>query len=347
MIAARLHRYHDPLQVESIAEPKITGPHDVIVKIGGAGLCRTDLHVQEGQWAEKSNVELPYVLGHENAGWVEEIGSAVTNVAVGDTVIVHPLVTCGLCRPCRAGDDVHCENNLFPGISVDGGFADLLKTTARSVVKLDPILHPRDIAALADAGLTAYHAVKKAAALLYPGTRAVVIGAGGLGHIGVQVLRALTTAEIIVIDPSEEALALAGELGADRTVKVDGSKHVDTIMELTDGRGAEAIIDFVGERGAIEDGVAMLREAGSYFVIGYGENINVPTIDIISREINFIGNLVGSYNDLAELMVLTAQGKVTLHTSAYPLDAVNDAMADLDNGRLHGRGILIPAGAAA
>ncbi|HEY4096679.1 MAG TPA: NAD(P)-dependent alcohol dehydrogenase [Baekduia sp.] len=347
MIAARLHRYHDPLQVESIAEPKITGPHDVIVKIGGAGLCRTDLHVQEGQWAEKSNVELPYVLGHENAGWVEEIGSAVTNVAVGDTVIVHPLVTCGLCRPCRAGDDVHCENNLFPGISVDGGFADLLKTTARSVVKLDPILHPRDIAALADAGLTAYHAVKKAAALLYPGTRAVVIGAGGLGHIGVQVLRALTPAEIIVIDPSEEALALAGELGADRTVKVDGSKHVDTIMELTDGRGAEAIIDFVGERGAIEDGVAMLREAGSYFVIGYGENINVPTIDIISREINFIGNLVGSYNDLAELMVLTAQGKVTLHTSAYPLDAVNDAMADLDNGRLHGRGILIPAGAAA
>jgi NAD+-dependent secondary alcohol dehydrogenase Adh1 len=347
MIAARLHRYHDPLQVESIAEPTITGPHDVIVKIGGAGLCRTDLHVQEGQWAEKSNVELPYVLGHENAGWVEEIGSAVTNVAIGDTVIVHPLVTCGLCRACRAGDDVHCENNLFPGISVDGGFADLLKTTARSVVKLDPVLHPRDIAALADAGLTAYHAVKKAAALLYPGTRAVVIGAGGLGHIGVQVLRALTPAEIIVIDPSDEALALAGELGADRTVKVDGTKHVDTIMELTDGKGAEAIIDFVGERGAIEDGVTMLRDAGSYFVIGYGENINVPTIDIISREINFIGNLVGSYNDLAELMVLTAQGKVTLHTSAYPLDAVNDAMADLDNGRLHGRGILIPAGAAA
>ena len=101
---------------------------------------------------------------------------------------------------------------------------------------------------------------------------------------------------------------------------------------MTDGKGAEAIIDFVGEHGAIEDGVAMLREAGSYFVIGYGENINVPTIDIISREINFIGNLVGSYNDLAELMTLTAQGKVTLHTSAYPLEAVNDAMADLDGG---------------
>ena len=121
----------------------------------------------------------------------------------------------------------------------------------------------------------------------------------------------------------------------------EGRKHVDTVLEMTDGKGAEAIIDFVGEKGAIEDGVAMLRDAGNYYVIGYGENINVPTIDIISREISFIGNLVGSYNDLADLMTLTAQGKVTLHTSTYPLDAVNDAMADLDQGRLQGRGILI------
>jgi NAD+-dependent secondary alcohol dehydrogenase Adh1 len=344
MKAARLHRYHDPLRVEEVDEPRVTGPHDVIVRIGGAGLCRTDLHIQEGQWAEKSGVKLPYTPGHENAGWVHEVGSAVTNVAPGDTVILHPLVTCGLCRACRAGDDVHCVNNAFPGISVDGGFADFLKTTARSVVKLQPTLHPKDIAALADAGLTAYHAIRKAVPLLYPGTTAVVIGAGGLGHIGIQCLRALTPAEIVVVDPSERALALAGELGADHTVQADGTQ-VDTVLELTDGAGAEVIIDFVGEKGAIEDGVAMLRQAGSYFVIGYGENVNVPTIDIISREINFIGNLVGSYNDLDELMTLTAQGKVQLHTSAYPLDAVNDAMADLDNGRLRGRGILIPAGA--
>jgi NAD+-dependent secondary alcohol dehydrogenase Adh1 len=345
MKAARLHRYHDPLHVEELQEPTVTGPHDVIVRIGGAGLCRTDLHIQEGQWAEKSGVTLPYTPGHENAGWVHEVGSAVENVAPGDTVILHPLSTCGLCRACRAGDDVHCINNTFPGISADGGFADLLKTTARSVVKLEPSLHPRDIAALADAGLTAYHAVRKAAPLLYPGTTAVVIGAGGLGHIGIQCLRALTPAKIVVVDPSERALALAGELGADHTVRVDG-KHVDTVLEMTDGAGAEVVIDFVGEKGAIDDGVAMLRQAGSYFVIGYGENINVPTIDIISREINFIGNLVGSYNDLAELMTLTAQGRVSLHTSVYPLEAINDAMADLDNGRLQGRGILIPAGAA-
>jgi NAD+-dependent secondary alcohol dehydrogenase Adh1 len=344
MRAARLHRYHERLRVEEVDEPRITGPHDVIVRIGGAGVCRTDLHIQEGQWAEKSGVQLPYVPGHENAGWVHEVGSAVTNVAPGDTVIVHPLVTCGLCRACRSGDDVHCVSSSFPGISVDGGFAELLKTTARAVVKLEPTLHPRDIAALADAGLTAYHAIKKALPLLHPGTTAVVIGAGGLGHIGIQCLNALTPAEIVVIDPSEQALALAGELGADATVRADG-KQVDAVLELTDGAGAEVVIDFVGENGAIADGVAMLRQAGSYFVIGYGENIDVPTIDIISREINFIGNLVGSYNDLDELMTLAAQGKVSLHTSVYPLEAVVDAMADLNHGRLQGRGVLVPAGA--
>ncbi len=342
MKAARLHAYHEPLKLEEIDEPKITGPLDVIVRMGAAGLCRTDLHIQEGQWAEKSQVVLPYTPGHENAGWIHEIGSGVTNVAVGDTVIVHPFIACGLCGPCRRGNDMHCLNGSFPGINRDGGFANFLQTSARSVVKLAPTLEPKDIAALADAGLTAIHAVKKAIPVLEPGTTAVVIGAGGLGHIGIQCLKAMTSAQIIVVDPSEKALALAGELGADHTVKVEGSKHVDMVKEMTDGLGAEAIIDFVGEKGAIEDGIAMVRDGGYYYVIGYGENINIPTIDVISREISFIGNLVGTYADLEELMTLTAQGQVTLHTSTYPLDAINDAMADLDGGRLQGRGILIP-----
>src|SRR6266480_3357088 len=252
MKAVRLHRYEELPQVEEVTEPKMTGPLDVIVRIGGAGLCRTDLHIIEGQWKEKSGVTLPYTLGHENAGWVHGIGSAVSNVAVGDTVIVHPLITCGLCRACRAGDDMHCANNAFPGVSVDGGMANFLKTTARAVVKLDPSLAPKDIAALADAGLTAYHAVKKASVHLYPGTKAVVIGAGGLGHIGIQCLKALTPAEIIVIDRSPQALELTGSWGADYTVVADGS-HVAKVLDITDGYGAEAVIDFVGEAGAEHD----------------------------------------------------------------------------------------------
>src|ERR1700760_3590800 len=344
MKVARLHHYREALKVDEVDEPKITGPLDVVVRIGAAGLCRTDLHIQEGQWEEKSGVQLPYTPGHENAGWVHAVGSAVTNVEVGDTVIVHPFISCGLCEPCRRGDDMHCINGSFPGINRGGGVAGFLLDSGRPVGKLGPGLEPKDIAALADAGLTAIHAVKKAIPVLGAGTHAVVIGAGGLGHIGIQCLKAYTPAEIIVIDPSEKALALAGEMGADHTVKVDGTQ-VDTVKEMTDGFGAEAIIDFVGEKGAIQDGIDMVQDGGFYYVIGYGENIDIPTIDVISREISFIGNLVGTYKDLVDLMTLTAQGKVTLHTSTYPLDAINDAMADLDRGRLEGRGILIPAGA--
>src|SRR5262249_12181465 len=255
MKAARLHEYHQPLQLNSVDEPKATGPFDVVVRIGAAGVCRTGLHIQEGQWAGKSGGELPYTPGHEKAGWVHEVGSGVSNVVVGDTVIVHPFISCGLCTPCRSGDDMHCVNGSFPGINRDGGFADFLLTSARSVVKLDPSLEPKDIAALADAGLTAIHAVKKAIPILGPGTSAVVIGAGGLGHIGIQCLKAMTATNVIVVDPSEKALALADEIGADNTFRVDGGKHVEAVKELTDGFGADAIIDFVGEKGAIEDGI--------------------------------------------------------------------------------------------
>ncbi|MGI5501420.1 NAD(P)-dependent alcohol dehydrogenase [Lentzea sp. CA-135723] len=341
MRAVQVTGYHQPLQMTEVAEPRVTGPFDVVVRIGGAGVCRTDLHILEGQWAEKSGVALPYTIGHENAGWVHAVGAAVTNVAEGDKVIVHPLITCGLCRACRSGDDVHCSASQFPGIDTAGGYAEYLRTSARSVVKIDDALEPSDVAALADAGLTAYHAAAKAARRLRPGDRCVVIGAGGLGHIGVQVLKALTAAEIVVVDRNPDAVKLASAIGADHGVVADGA-HVAAVLDLTGGDGAETVIDFVGEGGATRDGIAMLRRAGDYHVVGYGENIDVPTIDIISTEINLIGNLVGSYTDLCELMVLAAQGKVTLHTQKYPLDRFQDAIDDLDNGRVRGRAILTP-----
>ena len=341
MKAVQLMKYDVAPELVDVPEPDVAAPFDIIVRIGGAGVCRTDLHIIEGQWAEKSGVSLPYTLGHENAGWVSAVGSAVTNVAVGDPVILHPLVTCGLCRACRDGDDVHCENSAFPGIDSDGGYAEYLKTSARSAIKLDAALEPAGVAALADAGLTAYHAVAKAARKLRPGDRAVIIGAGGLGHIGVQVLRALSPVEMIVVDRNADALALARDLGADHTV-VSNDDTVGAVLDLTDGKGAEAVIDFVGEGGAVEMGVACLRRNGNYYVIGYGGSINVLAIDIISTEINFIGNLVGSYNDLAELMVLAARGQVTLHTSTYPLTDFQNALDDLDHGKVRGRAILVP-----
>jgi NAD+-dependent secondary alcohol dehydrogenase Adh1 len=327
--------------VDEVPEPKISGPLDVIVKIGGAGVCRTDLHIMEGQWDAAMGTPLPYILGHENAGWIHEIGSGVSNLTVGDTVILHPLVTDGLCRACRAGDDMHCEDNAFPGLSRDGGMAEYLLTSVRACVKLDPSTQPKDVAALADAGITAYHAVRKAIPLLYPGTTAVVIGAGGLGHIGIQCLAALTATTIVVVDRNPDALKLAEQIGADQTVVADG-RQVAAVQDLTGGKGAHVVLDFVAEQGAEMDGWNMTREAGSYFVVGYGGTLNIPTLDVISTERNIIGNIVGTYNDLAELMDLAQAGKVTLHTRTYPLDAAPDALADLDAGRIRGRAILVP-----
>jgi NAD+-dependent secondary alcohol dehydrogenase Adh1 len=342
MKAVRLHRYEERPMVEEVAEPAAAGPFDVVVRIGGAGLCRTDLHIIEGQWAAKSNVPLPYTMGHENAGWVHAVGPAVEHLQAGDPVILHPLLTCGWCRACRAGDDMHCEQQAFPGIDADGGMAEYIRTSARAAVKLAPVVEPAAVAALADAGLTAYHAVKKAVPLLYPGTTCVVMGAGGLGHLGIQCLRAMTATRIVVLDRNEEALALTRDWGADETVLVDGS-HLDRVFELTDGKGAEVVLDFVAEAGAEKDGWAMTKRAGSHYIIGYGGTVEIPAIDVISTERNVIGNLVGSYNDLVELMALTAAGKVEMLTQTYPLDAVTDAMDDLERGRLRGRGILVPA----
>ncbi|HJP79565.1 MAG TPA: NAD(P)-dependent alcohol dehydrogenase [Pseudonocardiaceae bacterium] len=341
MKAVRVHAYHEQPVVEDVPDPVIKGPLDVIVKIGGAGVCRTDLHILDGQWEAAMDPDLPYIIGHENAGWVQEVGSAVTNVKVGDTVILHPTPTCGLCHACRAGQDMHCANSSFPGLDSDGGMAEYLLTSARACVPLDPRTRPQDVAALADAGITAYHAVRKAIPLLYPGTTCVVIGAGGLGHIGIQCLAALTATRIIVVDRNPAALELAVTLGAAGTVVADGDQ-VAKVQELTGGAGAEVVLDFVAEQGAEQDGFAMTKPGGSYFVIGYGGTLHVPTLDIISTERNIIGNIVGTYNELAELMALAESGRVTLHTKTYPLADAVRAIADLDAGNVRGRAILIP-----
>jgi len=226
-------------------------------------------------------------------------------------------------------------------MDADGGMAELVRTSARSLVKLSPGTEPGAVAALADAGLTAYHAVKKALPLLRPGTSCVVVGAGGLGHIGIQLLRTLSATRIITVDANPAALRLATDWGADEVVPADGD-HVQRVLELTDGLGADVVFDFVAENGAERDSWQLTRRAGSHFIIGYGGTLHVSTIDLIATDRNILSNLVGSYTDLAELMVLAQTGRVAQHTRAYPLDAVNDAMDDLDAGRLQGRGILVP-----
>lgn len=347
MKAAVLHQYDESLtreeflRYEDVDDPKILRPTDVIVRIGGAGVCRTDLHVVEGIWRDKVDVELPYIMGHENAGWVEEVGRSVESVKVGDPVICHPLVTSGHCLACRRGDDMHAAESRFPGINTKGGYAQYLLTGERSLIRLPKSLAPKDVAPYTDAGLTAYRAAKKASRHLLPGQFVAAIGAGGLGHIGIQVLNALCAAEIIVVDRSDLALQLAKDCGAHHIVKGDG-REVEQVLELTGGKGAEAVIDFVGEGDAIAKGLAMTRDAGFYYIVGYGGKIELPTIDMITSEKTIVGNLVGTYPELVELMALADRGLVHLSTREYRLSEANQALKDLHHGKVKGRAVLIP-----
>jgi NAD+-dependent secondary alcohol dehydrogenase Adh1 len=178
--AALMREYHQPLEFVERPRPAISHPSDVVVRIGGAGVCATDLHAIDGLM-EPAGVTLPRVLGHENAGWVEEVGDGVTTVAKGDAVLVYPPFSCGLCVPCRRGNDMHCVRHEFTGLTVDGGFADYVLVSERSLLRLPAGVEPAEVAPHADAGLTAYHAVRRLAHLAVPGTTAVVIGVGGVG----------------------------------------------------------------------------------------------------------------------------------------------------------------------
>ena len=341
MKAVRLHAYHEAPRLDEVPEPTVTGPHDVLVRVGGAGLCRTDVHIRDGWFAPAVPTELPLTLGHENTGWVHEVGSAVENVMVGDAVICHPQQSCGVCPACRLGDDMRCARGLaFNGLTRPGGFAELLKTTDRAVLRLPGGLEPAAVAPHADAGLTVIHVVRKSVPLLGPGTRVVVVGIGGLGHIAVQCLRALTAAEVIAVDPDPEALKLATDCGAHHALPADGAG--EQVGRLTGGAGAEAVIDFVGEGDAPAASLAMVRARGTYFVVGYGGELRVPTFNLVLPEISVVGNAVGTHDDLRELIALTAAGGVGLRTRPYPIDAFADAIADLENGRMHGRGVLVP-----
>ena len=211
----------------------------------------------------------------------------------GDAVLVNPNDSCGLCHPCRLGLDTYCESVRMPGFTADGGFAQYLRTSERGIVRLPACLSPVDVVPHADAGLAAYRAVKKAAGTLGVGDSVVVLGAGGLGHIAIQLLKHLTPADVIAVDVSKEALKIAHELGADHTV-TSGAAVADSVREIGDG-GVRAVIDFVGEGDTPRQAIDMLRRGGSYYLVGYGGQINVLTTTIVANELSIVGNLVGTH----------------------------------------------------
>jgi NAD+-dependent secondary alcohol dehydrogenase Adh1 len=314
----------------------------VLVKVEGAGVCATDLHAIDGEM-EPAGLTLPIVLGHESAGRVAEVGDLVSTVAVGDPVLICPPHTCGLCVACRRGRDMMCERHQFTGLTVDGGFAEYVVVSERSVVPIPPGLDPAEVAPYSDAGITAYHAVKRLAGLVVPGSVVVAVGIGGVGHVGLQLLRELGSGgTIVAVDPSPRRRALAAGLGADAVL--DAVEVPGAVRDLTDGRGADLVMDFVGTDATHAAGLEMLRRGGTYSIVGFGGTVTVPSAALVGNENTIVGNLVGSWIDLWEVLQLHARGRIMLKTETHPLDAVNDVLAKLREGEVTGRAVLVPNG---
>jgi 2-desacetyl-2-hydroxyethyl bacteriochlorophyllide A dehydrogenase len=346
--AVQVIGYHQPLRIVDVPEPRITHPNEVIVRIAGAGICRTDLHILEGNLAEAFHPTLPYTIGHENAGWIQEVGSSVHHLTPGDPVIVHPAITCGYCAACRAGDDMHCPNWRFPGVDgVDGGYSELLRTSARSIVRLAPGTDPASLAPHADAGLTAYHAIRRLAPFTAPGSTVIVIGAGGLGHLAIQLLHAMTMATVVVIATRPERAEFARSFGADEVFLGGDDGGMAAVLEYTSGVGADAVLDLVGEGDVPGNAMRMLRKGGAYSIVGYGGRVELELLDMINRELTVLGNQIGSYTDLVELMELSRQGKVRIESQRFPLGDVSEVFDMIRAGKILGRAVLVPDGAEA
>lgn len=346
MIAARLHEYTDDmshgLSIDEVDRPQVQHSDDVIVAVEGAGWCQTDNHIIEGMWEQYVPQPLPMTLGHENAGTVVAVGEEVQLVSEGDQVICHPVQTCGTCRPCRQGETMYCENDAFNGLTTDGGFAEELHTSERSVIALPDGVDPADIAPHADAGITAYHAAKKAVKRLNPGDAAVVIGIGGLGHIGLQCIESMSAADIIAVDIKQSARELAEEVGAHYTVDPTSEDVASVIGDITDGVGAAQVLDFVGGDATTSLAPDLCAAGGDHHIIGYGGHIHEPAQALVNGEFSFVGNIVGRYAELQELVALVEQGDVDLHTSHYDLDEVNVVAQQLERREIDGRAVITP-----
>jgi NAD+-dependent secondary alcohol dehydrogenase Adh1 len=343
MKAAVLTAYN-VFETVDLPDPEIVGPTDVIVRISGAGVCGSDVHIAEGVLAKFiGDLKFPFVLGHENSGFVEAVGTSVVSLRPGDAVLLHPHISCGLCRACRRGQETFCENLRFPGVDgTPGGYAEFIKTDVRAAIRLPAGTDPAPLSPLTDAGLSAYHAVRKSVPSLPPDGTAVVIGIGGLGQFALQLLRLFSPARLVAVDTLAGRLDLARQLGADITL-TSGDSAVDGVLDATDGRGADLVIDCVGVKTTPQIALGGLARGGRLTVLGAGDGeACCSTPAITGRELTIEGSLVGTLGELAELAEITLRGRLTATSTYYPLADAAKAVDDLREGRVAGRAVLRP-----
>lgn len=348
MRALRLMSWKSDPELVEIPRPE-PGDGQVVVRIGGAGACHSDLHLMHDFSPGALPFSPPFTLGHENAGWVEAVGAGVTTVREGDAVAVYGPWGCGACTRCTVGMETYCENpaqsfapNGGGGLGADGGMADfMLVPHERLLVRLPQNISPEAAAALTDAGLTSYHAVRRSWHKMSPESTVVVIGCGGLGHMAVQLARATTGAHIIAIDPRADQRELAVSLGAETAVD-SGDGAVAAVRTLTGGRGADVVIDFVGADDTLRAALAMSRPLGDVTVVGLARGTFPWSFVSQPYEVSLATTYWGSRPELVEVLDLAARGLVHAEHTVYPLESAARAYEDMRNGHVRGRAVVVP-----
>jgi propanol-preferring alcohol dehydrogenase len=290
----------------------------------------------------------PFTLGHENAGWVERLGAGVTGLTPGDPVAVYGPWGCGTCPACRSSAENMCERQgaigvMGGGLGRDGGMAEyLLVPSPRLLLPLHG-LDPREAAPLSDAALTPYHAIKRSLPKLGAGSTTVVIGAGGLGHMAVQILSAVCATQIIAVDPSDERRALAAEAGAS-VVLPAGANAGAEIRQLTEERGADLVLDLVGSDETLALAVDCARAGGDVTLVGIAGG-SIP-FSFFSQpyECSLQTTYWGSAVELHEVLELARAGHIRAHVERFTLAQAPDVYAKLRAGEINGRAVVCPHG---
>lgn len=350
MKAAQIVTPKEPLELKDMEIPK-PNESEVVVKVKAVGVCHSDLHLWDGGYdagagvflkATDRGVKFPVIPGHEVVGTITQIGSSVKEFKIGDEILVYPWIGCGVCPACKAENENLCDAPRSLGVFQNGGYAEyVLIPHFKYLIKITGI-DLEGAASLACSGLTAFTAVKKTNASA--GQFLVIIGAGGLGLMSIQIAKAITKATIICADLDDNKLTAAKKLGADHTINSKDPEAVQKIISICNNKGAECVIDFVNAPPTVKMGLAILRKRGNLILVGLfggAAEIVLPTIPL--KAITIQGAYTGNYKSLVELVELAKKGGINpIVSKRYSLDDVNTALGDLKQGKIIGRAVINP-----
>jgi propanol-preferring alcohol dehydrogenase len=328
-------------ELRTVPQPE-PGPGEVLIRVGAAGVCHSDLHIIDAP--DALGMPIPLTLGHENAGWVEALGAGVTGFERGEAVAIYGIVGCGICIACLTGRDNECRR-IPPGgigLSRDGGMAEYVVVPARQLIPIGD-LDVTQAAPLTDAGLTPYHAIAVTRRGLRPSATCVVIGIGGLGHMAVQILAATTASRIVAVDVREEALQLAREIGAHHTIR-SNDDTVRAIRELVGPSpgGADVVLDCVGAPPTVDIARAVVTAGGDIAIVGLGGGALPVGFGTVAMETRVSVPFWGTRAELAEVIALARAGSIRAHVERFALNDVQRAYDSLRAGRLTGRAVIVP-----